>query len=74
MSSATGMASITAFAVGKARPVERLWERFQSIDDERLNELFIDSTIVRGPTNMRPERQKKRRDKRPRLWVALGVD
>ena len=27
---------------------ERLWERFQTLDDERLNEFFIDSTIVRA--------------------------
>ena len=27
---------------------KRLWQRFQSIDDERLKELFIDSTIVRA--------------------------
>ena len=27
---------------------KRLWQRFQSIDDERLKELFIDSTIARA--------------------------
>ena len=27
---------------------ERLWQRFQTLDDEQLHELFIDSTIVRA--------------------------
>ena len=27
---------------------ERLWHRFQNIDDDQLSELFIDSTVVRA--------------------------
>ena len=52
---------------------ERLWHRFQNIDDDQLSELFIDSTVVRAHQHAAGA-SKKTADKRPRLWVALGVD
>ena len=50
----------------------RLWQRFQTLDDEPLRELFIDSTIVRAHQHAAGA-SKKTVDNRPRLWVALGV-
>ena len=49
---------------------KRLWQRFQSIDDERLKELFIDSTIVRAHQHAAGA-SKKTVDNKPRLWAAL---
>ena len=34
--------------LGKGGLWERLWHRFQNIDDDQLSELFIDSTVVRA--------------------------
>ncbi len=51
---------------------KRLWQRFQTLDDERLGALFIDSTIVRAHQHAAGA-SKKTADNRPRLWVALGV-
>ena len=51
---------------------KRLWQRFQTLDDERLGTLFIDSTIVRAHQHAAGA-SKKTADNRPRLWVALGV-
>ena len=52
---------------------KRLWQRFQSIDDEQLKELFIDSTIVRAHQHAAGA-SKKTVDNKPRLWAALGAD
>ncbi len=51
---------------------KRLWQRFQSIDDEQLKELFIDSTIVRAHRHAAGA-SKKTGDNKPRLWAALGA-
>ena len=48
---------------------KRLWQRFQTLDDERLGALFIDPTIVRAHQHA----AGASKDTRPRLWVALGV-
>ena len=52
---------------------ERLWQRFQTLDDEQLHELFIDSTIVRAHQHAAGA-SKKTVGNKPRLWAALGVD
>ena len=73
VSLATGMLFITAFAVGRSAGCGGgLWQRFQTLDDEQLHELFIDSTIVRAHQHAAGA-SRKTVDNRPRLWVALGV-
>ena len=52
---------------------KQLWQRFQTLDDEQLHDLFIDSTIVRAHQHAAGA-PKKTVDNRPRLWAALGVD
>ena len=39
---------------------KRLWQRFQTLDDERLGALFIDSTIVRAHQHAAGASKKRR--------------
>ena len=52
---------------------ERLWHRFQHIDDDPLSELFIDSTVVRAHQHATGA-SKKTVGNKPRLWAALRND
>ncbi len=51
---------------------QRMWERIHRSLNERLQALFIDSTMVRAHQHAAGA-PKKTAANRPRLWVALGV-
>ena len=51
---------------------QRLWERIHRSQNKRLQELFIDSTIVRAHPHAAGAPQKTAAN-RPRLWAALGA-